>query len=293
MVTRAGLSVIVPVHNEERYIGPCLDALIEQQHDLVDIVVVDNNCTDSTVDVVRRAQERCPKIKLVQESKPGVAHARNAGFEAADGDILGRVDADTRVRPHWARAVCDFFGRGDTEEVGAISGLNNSYDSPYRRIKGWYVEKQVQRGIFGGERPYRNLHGANMAIRRAAWEKVRDDVSVAPDIHEDLDLALCLGAAEVSIVQLSDMRVDISPRRALTPPREFRSYIESGVKTFDLHGRMTPEIRRAVRLHEKFHVLVYAAYRPYDPELGRFSLRALLGKPQARTMPVSEGVEER
>lgn len=136
MVTRAGLSVIVPVHNEERYIGPCLDALIEQQHDLVDIVVVDNNCTDSTVDVVRRAQERCPKIKLVQESKPGVAHARNAGFEAADGDILGRVDADTRVRPHWARAVCDFFGRGDTEEVGAISGLNNSYDSPYRRIKG-------------------------------------------------------------------------------------------------------------------------------------------------------------
>lgn len=270
-----------------------LDALIEQQGDLLEIIVVDNNCTDATVDVVRRAQERCAKITLVEEAKPGVAHARNAGFDAAAGDILGRVDADTRVRPNWARVVCDYFGRGDTEEVGAISGLNNSYDSPYRSLKRWYVEKQVQRGIFGGERPYRNLHGANMAIRRTAWERVREDVSVAPDIHEDLDLALCLGAAEVPIVQLSDMRVDISPRRALTPPREFGSYIESGVKTFELHGRMTPEIRRALVLHERFHVLVYLAYRPYDPELGRFSLRALLGKPQARTMPVSEVGEAR
>ncbi|MGX6510870.1 glycosyltransferase [Rhodococcus sp. SJ-2] len=291
MATRSGLSVIIPVHNEEVYIGPCLDALIEQQDDLVEIVVVDNNCTDSTVDVVWRAQAKCPKIKLLSETRPGVAYARNAGFEAACGDILGRIDADTRVRSGWARVVCDYFDRGDTDEVGAVSGLNNSYDSPYRRLKGWYVEKQVQRGIFGGERPYRNLHGANMAIRRSAWERVREDVSVAPDIHEDLDLALCLGAAEVPIVQLSDMRVDISPRRALTPPREFGSYIESGVKTFELHGRMTSEIRRALALHEKFHVLVYAAYRPYDPELGRFSLRALLGKPRARTMPVSAGID--
>ncbi len=135
MVTRPGLSVIVPVHNEEVYIGPCLDALIEQQGDLLEIIVVDNNCTDATVDVVRRAQERCAKITLVEEAKPGVAHARNAGFDAAAGDILGRVDADTRVRPNWARVVCDYFGRGDTEEVGAISGLNNSYDSPYRSLK--------------------------------------------------------------------------------------------------------------------------------------------------------------
>ena len=77
-------------------------------------------------------------MRIVTEQRPGVAYARNAGFDAAEGTLIGRMDADTRVRPGWARAVKDFFAREDVSGVGAVSGLNNSYDSPYRRLKKWY-----------------------------------------------------------------------------------------------------------------------------------------------------------
>ncbi|ORI15754.1 hypothetical protein BJI47_05200 [Rhodococcus sp. 1168] len=79
-----------------------------------------------------------------------------------------------------------------------------------------------------------------------------------PEIHEDLDLALCIVEREIQIAQLTDMRIDMLPRRALTPTREFTKYIDSGTKTFDLHGKMTPAI---------------AACTPNSPGMARVALR--------------------
>lgn len=280
------LSVIVPVYNEENYIGTCLEALLEQGEDVAEILVVNNNSTDSTVSIVESFVHDSAKITLIDESQRGVAFARNAGFDAASHDILGRIDADSRVCPGWARTVIDYFDREDTAQVGAATGLNNSYDSPFRSLKGWFVEKQVSRGVFGGERKIQNIHGANMAIRRSTWLNVRDSVSVRPDIHEDVDLALCIVGHEIQIAQLTDMRIDMSPRRALTPPREFTKYIDSGTKTFDLHGKMTPAIERALRIHWAWHVLLFALHKPYDTERGRYSLRHVLDQNRARGLPI-------
>ncbi|MCF8784036.1 glycosyltransferase [Rhodococcus ruber] len=280
------LSVVVPAYNEEQYIGQCLAALLEQEADIHEIAVVDNNSTDRTGEIVDAIAERSPIVRRIFEPRPGVAFARNAGFDWATGDLLGRIDADTRVRPGWARTILDFFARADTASVGAVSGLSNSYDSPYRELKRRYIEQRVRKGFFGGERRIDNLHGANMAVRRSAWQRVRDAVSTDAGIHEDLDLALCLREADIEIAQLSDLFVDISPRRALTPPREYTKYIRSGTATFELHGRMNPVLRRILRAHWAFHVLVYLAYRPYDPEQGRFTLTRLLRTPRARTLPI-------
>lgn len=280
------LSVIVPVYNEEKYIGECLESLLLQADDIDEIIVVDNGSKDSTLRIVDSFRARSRKIKVLGETRRGVAYARNFGFETAQSDILGRIDADSRVSPGWARSVVEFLGRNDTTEVGAVSGLNNSYDSPFRSLKGWFVRKQIQRGVFGGERRIKNLHGANMAIRKSAWNSVSDSVSVAPDIHEDLDLALCLVKEEIEIAQLTDMHVDISPRRALTPPMEFYKYIDSGTKTFDLHGKMNKRIKRALRIHWTFHILLFVLHRPYDPRSGRYSIRYLFASERARGLPI-------
>ncbi|MFH5210580.1 glycosyltransferase [Antrihabitans spumae] len=281
------LSVVIPAYNEEHYIGPCLDALLTQEDDLHEIIVVDNNSTDATAEVVRRYLADHPKLTYLNEERQGVAFARNLGFDTATGEILGRIDADSRVYPNWTSTVLEFFQRDGIESVGGISGLNNSYDSPYRKLKGWFVDRQVRLGAMGGDREIRNLHGANMAIRKSTWLEVRDATSTDREIHEDLDLALCIRAKDILILQLSDMRVDISPRRAYTPPREFTSYIDSGTKTFELHGMMTPLIEKALRQHRKYHVFVYLTHRPYDPELGRFSLSRLLKGPTSRKLPIS------
>lgn len=280
------LSVIVPVYNEENYIGECLEALLTQADEISEIIVVDNGSTDSTLRIVDSFENRSSKVKVLHETRRGVAYARNTGFDVAASEILGRVDADSRVSPGWARSVTDFLGREDAACVGAVSGLNNSYDSPFRSLKGWFVRRQIRRGIFGGERRIKNLHGANMAIRKSVWNSVSDSVSVASDIHEDLDLALTLVHRNVEIAQLTEMHVDISPRRALTPPIEFFKYIDSGTKTLELHGRSTKRTARALRVHWTFHILLFVLHRPYDPSIGRYSLRYLRRQERARGLPI-------
>nr|WP_296768668.1 glycosyltransferase family 2 protein [Rhodococcus sp. (in: high G+C Gram-positive bacteria)] len=280
------LSVVVPAYNEEAYIGPCLAALVAQSNHIHEIIVVNNNSTDRTVAVVEAFMQSNPKVKLISEGAPGVAHARNTGFRAATGDILGRVDADTRVKPGWARAVLDYFS-ADGAHVGGVTGLNEPYDSPVRGLKAWWFGRHVKKGTIGGGREVTNLHGANMAIRRAAWRRVEPLLSTDAELHEDLDLALCLGKIDVKLAQLTDMNVELSPRRALTPPSEFGEYIECGIRTFERHDAMNDQRRTALRLHWWWHILVFAVYRPYDPRKKRFSIRYLLSPVQSRVLPVS------
>ncbi|SNT50575.1 Glycosyl transferase family 2 [Rhodococcoides kyotonense] len=284
------LSVIVPAHNEESYIGFCLEALVAQGDDIHEIVVVDNNSTDRTVEVVKAFMRTEPKITLIFETKPGVAHARNAGFRVASGDVLGRVDADTRVTAGWARAVLRFLST-EGAHVGGVTGLNLPYDSPVRGLKAWWFGRHLKKGTVGGGRQVHNLHGANMAIRKVAWHRVEHQVSTDPALHEDLDLALCLGAAGVELAQLSDMNVDASPRRALTPPSQFHEYIDCGTRTFEYHDQMTKAKHKALRLHWWWHILVFAVYRPFDPRKNRYSVRYLFRPVASRMLPVSaEGV---
>ncbi|MGF7124906.1 glycosyltransferase family 2 protein [Rhodococcus sp. TAF43] len=287
MTTAATLSVVVPAYNEENYIGACLEALLVQQADLHEIVVVDNNSTDRTVEIVESFAAEHPVVRVIREATPGTVYARNAGFEAATGDVVGRIDADTRVEPHWARTVLEFFDREDAAAVGAVSGIDDSYDSPYRALKRWYVDRLVRRGRFGGEQRIANLYGANMALRKSTWEKVRDASSSELDVHEDVDLALCIVQAGVEIAQLSDMRVAISPRRALTPPHEFVRYVTAGANTYSRHDLMSARIRILLGVQWIAHAGAYLAYRPYDPDRGRFTLRRLMFGGGARTMPVA------
>lgn len=280
------LSVIVPAYNEEAYIGQCLEQLLLQIEQLHEIIVVDNNSTDSTAAVVEAVARIQPKVRLVRECIPGVAYARNAGFRAATGAILGRVDADTRVRPGWARAVRTYMSTARSDVAG-VTGLNEPYDSPVRGLKAWWFGRHIEKGNVGGGRLVTNLHGANMAIRRSAWRRVEGKVSADCDLHEDLDLALCLGKSDLKIAQLSDMNVLVSPRRALTPPSKFHEYIDCGINTFIHHGVMTQEKARALRLHWWWHILVYAIYRPYDPKKQRYSLRYLMSSVDQRMLPVA------
>src|SRR5882757_796181 len=84
------ISIIVPAHNEEDYLGATLDALNRQDFPECEIVVVANGCTDRTADV---AHEKCTRLVTLREKGLGVA--RNRGARMATGDLLIFLDADT------------------------------------------------------------------------------------------------------------------------------------------------------------------------------------------------------
>ncbi len=117
------LSVVVPVFNEENAVSGCIERLLTES-EIDEILIVDNNSTDGTASIIQEFAEKYDKVRYVFEARQGVVHARNAGFDASTGNIIGRIDADTRVQPGWADAVKGFFQRSTAHS--AVAGLTTS-----------------------------------------------------------------------------------------------------------------------------------------------------------------------
>lgn len=104
--SRPMVSVIIPAHNEENYLGPTLDALNQQDYPKIEIVVVANGCSDHTAVVARN---RCHRLIILSEK--GLCVARNLGARIARGELLVFLDADTTVEPDALEIIVSQFTR--------------------------------------------------------------------------------------------------------------------------------------------------------------------------------------
>lgn len=225
------ISVVIPCYNEQDTIAHCLQALKDQTLEPYEVIVVDNNCTDKTVAISKLFGAR-----IVSETTQGLVAARNAGMDAARGDIVARIDADSLVAPQWAAVVaqtlCD-------ESLQAVTGTGYFYDLPMKRFATWsrnLFAVKLNRLLLGHDM----LWGSNMAIRTAAWRQVRADLCQDANLMEDLDIAMHL-ADEFGPKALRynpQMRADISARRATTGFVQNFMYLKMWPKTLRSHRHL-------------------------------------------------------
>jgi glycosyltransferase involved in cell wall biosynthesis len=132
------ISLIIPAYNEESYIGATLDSAIKYSRGkFKEIIVVDNASSDKTAEV---ALSR-PGVRVVYEKQKGLTSARQSGFEAATGEFLAYLDADTHITPEWIDiAERSFHERPD---IVSLSGPRRHWGAVwYRRWilnAAWYV----------------------------------------------------------------------------------------------------------------------------------------------------------
>ena len=93
------VSIIVPVYNTEKYLGKCLESLINQTYSDIEIIAVDDNSQDHSLDILESYQKRYPeKLKIVQNSEnKGAGASRNIALDIATGQYIGFVDSDDYV----------------------------------------------------------------------------------------------------------------------------------------------------------------------------------------------------
>jgi glycosyltransferase involved in cell wall biosynthesis len=223
------ISVVVPVYNEERFVGPCLDAVLAQAEPVHEVIVVDNNSADRTEEVVTTYGK---SVTLKRESRQGVQHARAAGFDAAGGDVIGRIDADTRLAPDWSRRVRETFA---DPAVRAATGPVSYYDV---RMTGLIDRGDAIFRWVWSRGPIDWLLGANMALRKQAWQTVKPGLCTGPDVHEDIDLAVHLHGAGERIVFAPRMRAATSGRRAANRFGDFRRYLLLTEATYARHREL-------------------------------------------------------
>lgn len=92
------ISVIIPAYNVEKYLGECLDSVLEQTYDKLEIVVVNDGSTDRTQDIIEQYQKKNPeKIHSITQENAGQSAARNKGLSYVNGEYLAFIDADDYI----------------------------------------------------------------------------------------------------------------------------------------------------------------------------------------------------
>jgi glycosyltransferase involved in cell wall biosynthesis len=204
------ISIIIPVYNEEKYIKKCLDSLLNQIEKPDEIIIVDNNCTDKTISIVKKYP-----VKIVAEKKQGIVFARNKGFNIATGDILARCDADS-VLPHdWVKKIKENFTKN---KINGLTGPIIFYDLPFKTSFYSILYMKIMRFLQNGE----TLLGPNMAITKKIWEKIKNKVCVNEKmIHEDIDISLHIKDVGGKIKYDYKLIAFISGRRIKKKPQSF------------------------------------------------------------------------
>jgi len=94
------ISIIVPVYNTERYLEQCLDSLLAQTFQDIEIIIVDDESTDSSAEIALRYEQANPnKVKVYSKENGGAGTARNYGFERSKGEYVCFIDSDDYVSP--------------------------------------------------------------------------------------------------------------------------------------------------------------------------------------------------
>lgn len=126
------VSVVVCTYNRADRLPLCLDSLARQTLDAsaFEVLVVDNNSTDRTPDIVRAAAAARPNVRGLTEPRQGAALARNTGLSAAAGEVCAFIDDDAIAPPDWLERYERAFAAVTPDTVAIGGEINALWEAP-------------------------------------------------------------------------------------------------------------------------------------------------------------------
>lgn len=191
------VSIIVPAYNAERYLAVALESALAQTHANLEVIVVDDGSTDTSLSIARKIAERDRRVRVYSQANAGVGAARNRAIAEAKGDFIAPLDADDfwypeklarqiealeSRGPEWALAYC--WSTTVDEEGHAIEPL------PHWPVEGDILEALIYRNIIGNASvPLFRTE----ALRKVGGYLTREEQGAAQGC-EDWDITLRIAA---------------------------------------------------------------------------------------------------
>jgi glycosyltransferase involved in cell wall biosynthesis len=157
------ISIIIPVYNGEKYIGKCLESILNLSYpkNRFEVIVVDNNSTDRSVDIIRTFPFRYCSQKI-----QGPAAARNHGIKLAKGEIVSFTDADVIVRPDWLQKIVKAYAK--YPEIHGVQGFSEGIN---RNIWATLYQKWYEQGYLATQAKensgIKSLDTRNLSIKKS------------------------------------------------------------------------------------------------------------------------------
>ena len=180
-------SVIVPAYDAAATLGDCLASLRTLNYPNHETIVVDDGSTDSTAQIAEHAGARTIRLEHC-----GLAAARNAGVEAASGEIVAFIDADACADRDWLYHLIETITRRD---VAAASGPNFAPAPGSSRAAAMASAPGLPREVRARDADLAQLCGCNMALSKAALTKIGGFDPAFTTAADDVDLSWRLTAS--------------------------------------------------------------------------------------------------
>jgi len=237
------VSVIIPAWNEEKSIERTVESAFSSNYpeEKFEVIVVDNNSKDKTMQIAKKLKQKYKKLKLYREIKQGKGCALNLGIKKSSGDIIFSMDADTFIEPHCIKEMTRYFKNPKVMSVTPSMLIHKPKGILQRVQQAEYLFGLFIRKAFASTNAIYVTPGAFSAYRKTFFDKHGnyDD----KNITEDLEMSLRIQYKGYSIEYSPESPVyTIAPNKLkpLTIQRR-RWYVGLMRNTWKYKGLISPK----------------------------------------------------
>jgi glycosyltransferase involved in cell wall biosynthesis len=159
------ISVIVPVYNSEKYLRRCIESIMDQTYEDLEIILVDDGSTDKSASICDEYANKDLRISVIHKENGGLSSARNAGLKAASGNLIGFVDSDDYIEPNMYEKLKENMDKYGSDI--AVCSIYKSYKYMTDEMDGTDTET-----VYEGKDKFRNLENENEFLTVVAYNKL-------------------------------------------------------------------------------------------------------------------------
>ena len=127
------VSVIVPIYNVEKYLEKCLKSIINQSYQNIEILLINDGSTDSSLEICKKYKKIDKRIKIINKKNGGLSSARNTGLTYANGEIISFIDSDDFIAKDYIEKLYYCMQKYDSDI--SICGRYSVYENGKKRCK--------------------------------------------------------------------------------------------------------------------------------------------------------------
>lgn len=177
------ISIITPVYNSEEYLDECIESVLNQTYNNIELILINDGSTDHSLEVCQKWAQKDSRIVLINKKNEGAAIARNRGLDLANGELIGFVDHDDVIDKDMYQIMYDAMEEKNTDIV-----MCNSYSliDGEKRKRSYLGYEEFEAG---SNELIKRMLSFEKIICSSVWSKLyRKDVIGKTRFHENITL---------------------------------------------------------------------------------------------------------
>ena len=182
------VSVIVPVYNMEKYLEKCMDSLVNQTLEDIEIIAINDGSKDNSLKILKAYEKKYPKkVKIIDQENGGISVARNNGLDIATGQYIGFVDSDDYVKLDMFEKLYNKIEKTKSDIVVCDFEEYHMLDNSFKYI--YVVQKIKKSNLYDDVSIINNIDYApwNKLYKRDLFKNIRFPKNIK---YEDLNTIL-------------------------------------------------------------------------------------------------------